>query len=457
VGEVLAGRRSALPWEASFVDVPAARPERVGAAELAAAAVPIAAIAVHLAIALTLRATAWPEVTTPGYLWSRGMLMYRDIKFLHTPGTIGMLALLFAAFGPSTAVVRLFAVAWPLAAHAFLLRETRGLRPASRALASAFFLAVLFSSDGNAVWPTVVIAALALPAARALSTGRFAAGGLLLGGAILCKQTAAYALLLALAWLLARRRVRDAATLLLAASAPYAAALAGFWLAGAGPDMLRWTIGVPFTNPMYRGAFHPPLAMALGVVVPFLPLAAEAVLERPGEYEVSARWLLVLAAGLALICYPRFQVLQTVGAVPALALGAARLMDRRPAALSRLAAAFVVALVVSRGAVIGMGNEFDGRVLFWNDTPAFETLIERLRSLPAATPVYSELWENVYPRVGRVPPGGFYMHPWMDYYFGVDRAAERMAAAKAAPGAVVVGYGRAPGGESVGPFSLVRR
>ena len=116
--------------------------------KLGAALVPVLALAAHLAIALTLRATAWPEVTTAGYLWSRGMLMYRDIKFLHTPGTIGMLALVCAAFGPSTAAVRAFAIAWPLAAHALLLRETRGLRPSSRVLASAFFLAVFFSSDG---------------------------------------------------------------------------------------------------------------------------------------------------------------------------------------------------------------------------------------------------------------------------------------------------------------------
>ena len=425
--------------------------------KLGAALVPVLALAAHLAIALTLRATAWPEVTTAGYLWSRGMLMYRDIKFLHTPGTIGMLALVFAAFGPSTAAVRAFAISWPLAAHALLLRETRGLRPSSRVLASAFFLAVFFSSDGHAVWPTVVMAALALPIARALSTGRFAAAGLLLGAAILCKQTAAYALVIALVWLLARRRVRAAATLLAASAAPYAAALAAFWMAGAGPDMLRWTIGVPFTNPMYRGAFHPPLAMALGVLVPFLPLAAEAALERPGEYEVSAGWLLAVAAGLAAICYPRFQVLQTVGAIPCLALGAARLVDRRPSAVARLATAFVAALVVSRAAVVAMGNTFDGRVLFWNDAPAFGALVERVRRLPAGTPVYSELWENLYPRAGRMPAGGVYLHPWMDYYFGVDRMGERLAAAKAAPGTVVVGYGRPPGGEVVGPYSLVRR
>ena len=454
---MLAGRRSALGWEAPVPRTAALRLEGLRAADLAAVAVPLLAISVHLALALTMRVTAWPEVTTPGYLWSRGMLMYRDIKLLHTPAATGLLALLFRAFGPSTEALRLFAIGWPLAAHLLLLRETRDLRPASRVLASAFFLAVFFSSDGSAVWPTVIMAALALPIARALSAGRLGRAGLMIGAAILLKQTAAYVLIFALLALLARRRLRGAATLLAAGSAPYAAALAGFWLAGAAGDMLRWTIVVPFTNPIYRGSFHPPLAMALGVLVPFLPLAAEAALERRGEREVSARWLLLVAAGFALLCYPRFQVLQTVGAVPCLALGAGRLADRRPAAVGRLAAAFGVALVVSRGAVVAMGSSFDGRVLFWNDDPAFDVLIVRLRRLPPSTPVYSEIWDNVYPRAERVPPGGVYQHPFFDYFFDVDRTGERLAEARSRPGTVVVSYGRAATGEAVGPFSLVRR
>jgi len=192
-------------------------------------------------------------------------------------------------------------------------------------------------------------------------------------------------------------------------------------------------------------------------LLPFLPLAAEAALERPGEHRVSARWLLIVAAGLALICYPRFQVLQTVAAVPCLALGAARLVQRRPLVVSRLATAFVVAMAVSRGAVVAMGDSFDGKVLFWNEDPAFNALISRLRRMPKTTRVYSELWDNVYPRADLLPPGRIYQHPWFDFFFDTDRTGEILAAAKSSPGTYVVGYGREPGAEPVGPFSLVRR
>ncbi len=416
------------------------------------------ALAVHLALALALRVTAWPEVTTPGYLWSRGMTMYSEIKLQHTPATTGTLALGFWLFGPQTWFVRAYAILGPLVAHLFVLRETRALPWRTRALASAFFLAVFFSSDGHAVWPTVVIAALAIPTAAALSRGRMAAAGLLFGFAILFKQTAAYALVLAAIVLILRRRSREAAVLFGYGCLPYFATLAVFAVAGAGMDMLRWTIEVPFTIRPALVVFRPGLETSVGILLGFVPLAAEAALEEPGEYETSARWLLVVAAGFALICFPRFQVLQTVASVPCLAVGAARLMRRRPPILARAATAFVAVTAVSRGIVVAAGNEFDGKVVFWNDDPALERVIARLRGFPRETPLYSELWGNVHPRAGMIPPGRIYQHPWFFWFFDVDRTGERMRAANAEPGTVTVGYrGDWPAGEAIGPYAIARR
>ena len=417
-----------------------------------------AALAVHLAIVLHLRVTAWPEVTTPGYLWSRGMVMYRDIKLQHTPGTTGTLALAFLAFGPRTWLVRAYAILWPLLAHVSLLGQTRPFPLWNRALASAFFLAVFFSTDGNAVWPTVVMAALAIPIAGALSRARMPRAGLLLGVAILFKQTAAYALILAAAWLLIRRRRRDAAVLFGSACVPYFLTLALLSLFGAGAAMLRWTILVPFTIRPDLVVFRPSFGTVAALLLGFVPLAVDAALEKPGERAMSSGWLLLVAVGLALICYPRFQVLQTVASVPCLAVGAARLMDRRPRVLARAAAAFVAVLALSRGAILALGADWDGRVLFWDDDPAFNVLIERLRRMPKTTPLYSELWGNVHPRAEMIPPGRIYQHPWFDFFFGVDQTGERMRRANAMPGTVIVGYrGSWPGAEAIGPYAILRR
>lgn len=422
---------------------------------------PIAALTAHLALALSVRVTAWPEVTTPAYLWSRGLLLYRDIGFQHTPGTIGTLALAFAAFGVHTWLVHAYAILPALIAHLFVLNETRSFPLANRTLASGFFLVGFFTCGGNAVWPTVVMAAWAIPVAAALSRGRMWLAGFGIGAFILFKQPAAYVLFLAVAALGFQKRFRDAGKLFVAGSAPYVLAVIAFAFLGAGRQMLRWTLEVPFTVRPEISRFHFDAFTAFAIVIGFIPLGLEALLEHKGEHATSARWLLVVAAGLALICYPRFGLLQTVAAGPCLAVGAARLMRRRTRLFRFLPAAafaFAATFVAARGAILFLGREFDGKVIFWNEEPAFNALIARLRRLPSGTPLHSELWGNVLPRSGLLPPGGVYVNPWFDWFFPVERIGERVRKAADGPGTVVVNHGAATaGGEPVGPYSIAKR
>jgi Dolichyl-phosphate-mannose-protein mannosyltransferase len=416
------------------------------------------ALVAHIALALSLRVSVWPEVTTPGYLWSRGLLLYRDIKFQHAPGTIGLLALAFHFFGEKGWVVRTFAMVWPLLAHVFVLKETRPFELPKRALTSAFLLASFYASDGSAVWPTVVIAALAIPIAAALSRGEMLLAGLAIGVAILFKQTAAYVLFLAVAALLADRRFRDAGKLVLAGSLPYLSTLLVFFALGAGADMVRWTVEVPFTVRPAIARFHADVFSFAMVVLAFLPLVIEAGLERPGEYATNGRWLVLVAAGLALICYPRFDLLQTVAAVPCLAVGAARLMSRQPMLLRRAAIAFVTTITLSRGIVLASGGQFDGKLTYWNDEVDLNKLVARLRQLPPETPLDACVFANVLPRTGLLPPGRLYVHPYFDWFFPVDRIGERIRKAAEAPGTVRVDFRNPKSkGEVIGPYQITRR
>lgn len=433
---------------------------RLGALAPRADLLGLALLAAHVAVALTLRTVAWPEVTTPGYLWSRGWMMYRDIRFPHTPGTIGTLALGFAVFGTRAWFLRGYAILWPLIAHAFLLRETRPLRSGVRALASAFFVVLLFAFEGNAVWPTVVMTALAIPIAAELSRGRMVRAGLLIGIAIVFKQTAAFVLLPAMFVLAVRGRWRDACRLFVAASLPYAATLAVFFALGAGVDMLRWTLLVPLAFPMRPegvNLFHPDSSRLLTLAFAFLPLAVEAALERKGEHATSAKWLLVVAAGLAAIVYPDFTFFNAVAAVPCLAVGAARLMGRTRRAVAVPAIAYAAVFVLSRAAVVAAGSESDGKVLFWDDDPAFNAVVDRLSALPARTRVHSELWGNLNARADRLPPGSTYVHPWFDWFFAVDHTGDALARAIATPGTVVVGYRKGSRTDGIGPYGLTTR
>jgi hypothetical protein len=417
----------------------------------------IAAIGAHLAIAFSLRVTAWPEVTTPGYLWSRGMLLYRDIKFQHGPGTIGTLALAFLAFGVHTWVVRLYAIVFPLAAHIMVLGSTRRFALVERVAASLFFLTAFFSLDGHAVWPTTVMTAVSLPIAAALSRDRVVRAGLLLGVAILFKQSNAYVLLFASIGLAIERRWRSAAVFALVSAIPYWTAAVVFSALGAGPEMLRWTLVVPLT---IRPAFVTAVPSAFDATIllfAFLPTVADALLERPGDYEVRSRWLLLVAAGFAAVAYPRFGFLQTIAAVPCLAVGAARFVRRvsfRP--LLRAGAYGLVAMfTLGRAAILASGGEFDRKVLFWDHEPALDRLVARLRVLPSDTPLHSTLWDNVLPRAELLPPGRLYVNPYFSWFFPVDDVGDRVQAALLRSGGVVVESGSAaPGEERIGPYRI---
>lgn len=408
----------------------------------------------HLLLALAVRAVAWPEVTTSAYLWSRGMLLYRDVKFLHTPGLIGLLALAFRVFGPNTLVVRVFAIAGPLVGHAMILRQTRRLSPWRRALVSAFYVVCLFVADGNAVWPVVMMASLCLPIASELTRGRWLRAGLWIGAAILMKQTAAFVLIVAAFVLLARRSFRAVPPLVAGAALPYAAVLGAFALFGAAGEMIRWTVLVPF---QVQEVTFAPSALTLAILaVCFLPTIVAAALEKTPR-DPSAAWLLAVAFGFALLCYPNFLLLQTVAALPCLAVGAARLLEILPSRVSRWVAVGLFVFTTSRAAILVMDAPLDGRIRFWNEDPDFNALIERLRRFPADSRVHSELWGNVLPLAYRLPPGRVWVHPWLHWYFGIENVRERVLQAAREPGTIWVDYRTGlPGGEKVGPFAIER-
>ena len=167
------------------------------------------------------------------------MLLYRDIKFVHTPGLMELLAGAFAVFGVSAETVRMFAMGWPLAAHAALLHETRRFRLRDRFWASAFFLSMLYAWQGSSLWPTVAITALAIPIANTLGRDRLRAAGLWIGLAILLKQTAALLLVVIAVRFAMRHRASAVPVVLAWASLPYAVAALIF--AGLGRDRSSFT------------------------------------------------------------------------------------------------------------------------------------------------------------------------------------------------------------------------
>src|SRR5262249_20253601 len=141
-----------------------------------------------------------------------------------------------------------------------------------------------------------------------------------------------------------------------------------------------------------------------------------------------------------LLCLPTFMLMQTVAALPCLAVGASRLLEEVSGRTSRLTALALAFWTASRVAIVVAGAHFDGKVLFWNDDPAVNQLVDRLADYPSAARVQCELWGNVLARARRLPPGGIWVHPWLRWYFPIENIRARVLEAAREPGTIVVNF-----------------
>ena len=113
---------------------------------------------------------------------------------------------------------------------------------------------------------------------------------------------------------------------------------------------------------------------------------------------------------------------------------------RRPVPRQRrLALAFVSVFAATTAATVLAGDALDGKVQYWNDTPEIVALVERLRAFPRDTPVDADIWENILPQTGMLPPGHWYVHPLLvPFVAPVDSIGERLQRTRNIPGALRV-------------------
>ena len=115
----------------------------------------------------------------------------------------------------------------------------------------------------------------------------------------------------------------------------------------------------------------------------------------------------------------------------------------------------VAAVTLPIALTVALGDRFDRRVVFWNDDPTIATLVTRLRVRPPDTPLLLDLWPNVLPLSGLLPPGRLYVHPWLPYLFEFDDVQTRIVqTAHSRPTAFVGRYGTRSAGARVGPYSM---
>ncbi len=317
---------------------------------------------------------------------------------------------------------------------------------------------VYFAWDGNAIYPEVFLAALAIPIFSALLRGedrdiRFA--GWLFGAALSIKQPALFAFLFASAWVAFRKRRLLASFVMRAAAIPSAFFLL-FLAAGAGRDFLRWTLEVPILYYRGRTSLGIQPAQAEIVLAGLIPLAALIALAVRNHRARDATFLLAgLSAGFALLAFPHFEMVHLVAAVPLLAVAAGEAMNsvarvpphpvlRRFApeshplprgrgkgegapgrdgeaggGLATVVGAAAVGLSILLNAAFLATDTSAGEMSFWSSKEDDEALA-RLAGLPSSPLFLYGVDQNLFVRSNRVPPGGLYSNPdlWVHYLVG---------------------------------------
>lgn len=163
----------------------------------------VGAIFVHLFILSRLQFTAWPEMVSFPYLVNHGFVTYRDAIHAYPALLINILAILYKIFGYNVWVLKIFG--WfgffvsDILIFVLIQKFTKNKNLAIiGVLGYAILQPVL---EGNMVWPDLVIVPFLLLTFLFLSEKRYFWSGIMIGLAILTKQTGIFFLGISILWL----------------------------------------------------------------------------------------------------------------------------------------------------------------------------------------------------------------------------------------------------------------
>lgn len=382
---------------------------------------------------------------------SRGAALYESVIEPYTPVLILLTAGIGRIAGFGAGLFRALA-GLPLAACALLVvLSARGRRAQWTGALLGPPLLVLWSVyfEGPALWPDPFLAPLLLAAALQLRrferTGNAWAAdvaGLLLGIAILIKQTSAWALLAGALWCLVasrRRSWRRAASLFMAGCAPYAAFAAVWAVVGRTSAHVRWTLLVPLRSHAAEMGQRPDLSDLVEAVGPALAIPAAWLIVRGlARRRPETSPLAWIAAGAALMVVPRWGLLHLSGATGLLVvlsldgLRAARAVltprFRRATREALLYAAIGVALLVMHLGVAAFGagplarDAWGKGVRYWDDARLRVMSREVARRIPegGAFLNFFAASDNIYPLTHSVAPGGLYVNTVFWFFLNKD-------------------------------------
>lgn len=369
---------------------------------------------------------AWPEIVVPAYFVTRGGVLYDTIIFPHTPLLILTTALLAKLFGFSGPLFRAM-ISVSMACSGVLVAAGARRPRLGLFLGVPIYLFWMSRNDAVTLWPDPLMGPLVIAAALALERRAFSLAALLLGLCVMTKQTSAWLVLAALAYLLvARVPWRDVVRFVAVVSAPYAL-FAVVWAA-----IFRTTSHVYWTLIMLLSGHSEEIGVQFmgmtGIIATmFAIVPLYLLIER--RVQLPLAWLAAGALGMA---WPRFDVVHVAAAIPLLALITIRtiesVFDRLPRERHVLAGVAVAVMLL----VVAFGQAFKPRigstVRFWSDSAIryYEAEVRQRVPEGGAFLNFNTPWETLYVKTGTTTPSGIYVNPKFWYYLNKRGLDERL-------------------------------
>lgn len=420
------------------------------------------------------RVVAWPEMVTPSYFVSRGAVLYDQVIVPYTPALVLLVAALGKAFGFSGPLFRAVIAVSLAATGALVALSTLRRRCTPGRIALVFLVGLPLAAawtlqfDGPALWPDPFLAPLLLAAGLVLEEGdrrgdpsSMRSGGLLLGLAILVKQTSAWVVLAALVWacLAARRRSLGSSLRLFSwAAAPYAVFVITWGILYRTTAHVRWTLLLPLAGHAAEIGTRPDAADLKEVVAPLLVFPAGFLIAFMLRRRLWTSPLGFFAIGAAGMTWPRWGLLHLAGAtgllavlavraLRTLAVAALRMRRRRAMRLPAMSLSAGAGLLVVHVAVALFGawallrGDIGGGVHYWDNADVdAATQLVRKRVGPGGTFLnVSSARETVYVKSGTHPPGNLYVNTAFWFFLNKDDLDGRLVRAlRSNPDALVL-------------------
>lgn len=387
----------------------------------------LAALALHLFLLLTLKFTAWPEMTFWPYLILKGWFPYRDIAIAHTPLLLLDLTIFYKIFGLGLVQLKVYSWILILATDFLLFWVAKRIWDKKIAiLAVLFYIPLQIFYEGNSLWFDLALAPLGLAIYYTLRKKNYLWAGIWWGVAFMTKQTAfwfLFPIIFSILGLTLGNPSKVVKRFVVGAGAVFLISFLALQLFGIWESFWLWAIKFGITKlPASSGQIHlPTIKQFIIATFPFfLLILVNLRLRKP---QTLFAWAFFAALGV----FPRWELFHFQPALPFLALGLAIALRHLPKLRTSERTVFYIGLILIAVFILRQAlRDFRGGTRFYE--PKVLKIADYIKENTSKDEkIYvANAWDSLYVLSDTVP--GTRPHvPYLPWYLEIPFIQQAMA------------------------------